>query len=79
MLFTKNNLTLLDFTLLKHDDEISPHATEMANDAHYPARSEWFHFATLQYIETTAQKLGEGKTAEIDERQLRKRNVKTIT
>jgi len=51
----------------------------MENDAHYPAWSEWFHFATFQYTETTAQKLGEGKTAEIDERQLWKRNVKTIT
>jgi hypothetical protein len=35
--FTKNNFTLLDVTLLKHDDEVSPHAIEMANDAHYPA------------------------------------------
>lgn len=79
MWFTKNNLTLLDVTLLKHDDEVSPHAIEMANDAHYPAWREWFHFAMLQYTETTAQKLGEGKTAEIDERQLWKRNIKTIT
>lgn len=55
------------------------HVIEMANDAHYPAWSEWFHFATLQYTETTAQKLGEGKTAEIDDRELWKRNIKTIT
>jgi len=68
--FTKNNLTLLDVTLLKHDDEVSSHAIEMANDAHYPAWSEWFCCATLQNTETTAQKLGEGKTAKIDERQL---------
>jgi hypothetical protein len=36
--FTKNNLTLLDVTLPKHDDdEVSPHVIEMANDAHYTA------------------------------------------
>jgi hypothetical protein len=68
----------MDVTLLTQH-ELRQHAKETANDAHYPAWSEWFHFATLQYTQIIAQKLWDEKTAEIDERHLWMRNIKTIT